>query len=254
MSSARFDADFLHLNGKRYPIALEGQLHGKRGITRNGARASQISDPGRLQQADWPLSGPLGNSREGKDGVLGIDYATLEHRYDGLLTSPAEGNVVDLTGFEDAGSGGTTSDLPQTLPFNLEGTNATAATIPEPVSDIHEDRGDLFCARGNGSTQVRPDTMEAVATETFDANVKGAAVWFAKGYYGFGEDQVMQRRATVSLHGGATYEDVSASSPAGDVKTSAMVVGADRLYMVRGDVGDAIQNRIRFTFDAVDNR
>ena len=163
MSSARFDADFLHLNGKRYPIALEGQLHGKRGITRNGARASQISDPGRLQQADWPLSGPLGNSREGKDGVLGIDYATLEHRYDGLLTSPAEGNVVDLTGFEDAGSGGTTSDLPQTLPFNLEGTNATAATIDnndaggtQSHAHTHTDTASTQAATVSAATPTMP--------------------------------------------------------------------------------------------------
>jgi hypothetical protein len=253
MGSARFDADFLYLNGQRYPIALEEHLRGRRGISRDGARVSQLSDPSRLQQADWTLTGPLGNSREGPAGVLGIDYATLEHRYDGLLTSPAEANSVDLTGFDAPGSGRGDSLLPKTLPFLLDGAAATSPTIAAPISFFHEDRGDLFAARGNGSTQVRPDTMVAVATETFDAKIKGAAVWFAKGYYGFGDDKTMQRRATVSLHGGATYEDVTASSPAGAVKTSAMTVGADRLWMVRGDAGASTQNRIRFTFDAVDN-
>lgn len=253
MGSARVHPAFLTLNGERYSIALEGQLRGARAISRSGARASQLSDPSRLQQADWPLSGPLGNSREGPDGILGIDYASLEHRYDGLLTSPAESNFVDLTGFEDAGSGGSISTLPQTLPFVLGRVLPTAATAPLAVSQIHEDRGDLFCARGNGATQVRPDTMEAVETATFDDNILGAAVWFDKGYYGFGDAQTMQRRFEVSLHGGAAYQDVTAATPAGPVKTSAMVAGADRLWMVRGDVGEAIQNRIRFTFDAIAN-
>ena len=75
----------LLLNGENYPVGADSLLpKGKRAYSRE-QRASQLSDPGQLVIKTWKLSGPLGRSRQSGPS-LGIDWATLEHRYDDLLT------------------------------------------------------------------------------------------------------------------------------------------------------------------------
>jgi hypothetical protein len=86
------------LNGARYRLAHDELVpRGKRAWTRTLRRAD-VSDPGVIKTARWNLSGPMGASREGADGYLGVDYCdNLDHRYDQLLTSTAKRNIVGLT-------------------------------------------------------------------------------------------------------------------------------------------------------------
>lgn len=85
------------LNGARYQLAHDELVpRGKRAWTRT-LRKADLSDPGVIKTARWNLSGPMGASREGADGYLGVDYCdNLDHRYDQLLTSTAKRNVVAL--------------------------------------------------------------------------------------------------------------------------------------------------------------
>lgn len=61
-------------------------------------RASTAADPRIQRTARYKIGGtPAGASREGADGFLGIDYASLDHGYPELLLPPAARNTVALT-------------------------------------------------------------------------------------------------------------------------------------------------------------
>lgn len=235
--------------GVKYTMAAQSQLpKGRRAITRR-SRESQASDRGRLRTARWQLSGPIGASREvlttGGEGFLGHDYSLgLDTYNDALLTSGIAVNDVTLTGSDPVGASGSAAF--GGFAFGASGVKFGGPVGGQNVTHFDEDRAHLFAHRGRISTQVDPSDWGVIQGVLHDATVVGAAVWFGKGYLGQGGTNAMQRRLSVTASD-ATYEDVKISST--DVLAKELVVGNDRLWMVRASTTSANDNEARYTLD-----
>ena len=138
------------LNGAQYRLAHDELVpRGKRAWTRT-LRKADVSDPGVIKTARWNLSGPMGASREGADGYLGVDYCdNLDHRYDQLLTSAAKRNLVALTSSlapapkdpDSTGSIGTWRRWDNTYPANAH-SDLDAYAAPDDDTYWKEDTAD----------------------------------------------------------------------------------------------------------------
>ncbi len=230
------------LNGESYTLLSEDLLpKGKRGISRS-LRAAVPSDPGRLVTRRWKLSGPLGASREGADGFLGVDYAdNIATDNDDLATSAMARNAVTLTGL----------DPPTTAGVVLGSTKLGAGVLGPAYAAgncefFDEDRGQLFYHRDRASTQVDPSDMSVKQTVVHKAKVQGAAIWKDHGVIGLGIDSAMKRRKTVR----ATSSDYELVSIRGTpIGSKALKKGSDRLWMVVADPSEEFTNHLRFTLD-----
>lgn len=237
----------IEINGLHYPIAGRSQApEAPRALTRFW-RASLGTDRGIVRRAAWDISGPIARSSSeelgpnGEPGLLGVDYADLETRFDHLLTSLGAVVTVDLSGDDPFSTGSSALGA-----FALGGAalgGGTTATIPGNVTHIIEDRDYLFYARGPFVTQVDPTTTPwtVIDTQLFAADVLGADVWFGKGYFGFGDTVPLQRIQDVAA-AGATYAAVSATTYAKEVRA-----GNDRFFIVADDPAKAVDNQIRYT-------
>ena len=107
--------DQVALAGVVYDLVHDDQVpRGKRMWEREVIK-SDISDPGVIKTARWDISGPVGVSREGPDGYLGVDYAIdLDHRYRQLLTSGPKRNALTLTTLSSRQEIVPTSDITKT--------------------------------------------------------------------------------------------------------------------------------------------
>ena len=122
----------------------------------------------------------------------------------------------------------------------------TASSVPQTVTHIDEDRGQIFFHGGAYSTQVNPASMTAVDAFVHDAAVRGATTWRNRGYVGLGPTSPTQRRVAVSTTA-ATYEDVTIS--ASPIYTSSLTVGPDRMWLV--DVEQDGEYALRFSITAL---
>ena len=230
------------INRESYTLLAEEQLpKGRRALSRS-LRASVPSDPGRLVTRRWKLSGPIGPSREGADGFLGVDYAdNLATDNDELVTSAMARNAVTLTGF----------DPPTTSGVVLGSTKFGAGVLGPAYAAgncefFDEDRGALFYHRQRGTTQLQASDMSVQQTVVHPAAVAGVAIWKDKGYLGLGIESAMMRRVTVRS-GGSDYETVSIrGTPIG---SKALRKGSDRLWMVVADPSEEFTNHLRYTLD-----
>lgn len=229
------------LNGKRYGIVADTHIPtGKRAYVR-GVRPSQASDPGRIAQAVWKLSGPLGASRENESGFLGHDYSdNLETLYEELLTSSPSPNNLTLTSADPAGST-TSAALGGFALGSAPLGGGTADVAAGNLTHIDQQASYLFFHRGPFSTQVN-SSWTVVKTQTQDGPVQGAVNWQGFGWVGLGGNAPLQKRSGVTASG-ATYSDVSIGGNtiyAGDLKR-----GNDRLWFVNANT-----NQARYTPDA----
>lgn len=237
--------NILSLSGTNYDIAAASLLpKGKRAIQRR-RRASQNSDPGRIQTVAWELAGPIGQSRERGDGFLGHDWSNLETRQPGLLTSLGAVSTTTLSS-DDSPRAALSAMLG--VGFML-GTRmlggGTSSGQAQTITHIGEDRSYLFVARGAYETQVS-SAWAVVNTTVHDATIKGMGAWYNKGRLGFGSGDVAKTRVGVTSTG-TTYADIQVSAV--DVYAKEMAVGSDRLWFVRSDLTGTNENRIRFTQD-----
>ena len=226
-------------------IAGESLLpKGKRGYVRK-PRQSQGSDPGIPKTATWHI-GPLGNSRERDDGFLGTEYATLETRFDDLLTSLGAATSLTLN------ATGATAALSSMLGItNMLGTRmlggGTSNASPGVITHIKEMNGQLFVAGGAFVTQVNPATWAVVAIKALGAVVRGMEMWFAKLRLGLGGSVAIQTVTGVTASAVATFTDEQISGA--DTFGKEMAVADDRLWWVRADAAGTNENRLRFTAD-----
>ena len=226
----------LALNGEAYKVVSDEMLpSGRRALTRS-FRPSEPSDPGRIVTRRWKLSGPIGRSREGGDGVLGHEYSIdLETRFDSLLTS---GGARTALSMQDAAS-----SSPQLGAFALGSAPLGVSGVGD-VAHIIEDRRFLFVGRGRGVTQIN-SSMAAVQTTFFDAQVRGMAVEGGKHFVGVGPTQTVREADSVSATT-TTYSEALANTYA-----DSLLEGSDRLWMVRREPSSGSgDHEARFTNDA----
>lgn len=231
---------------RNYSIAGQDLMpRGKRSYLRRD-RPVQESDPGIPKTARWTLSGPIGLSREGPNGELGHDYGTLETRYDGLLTSLGAVSTLSLS-TSDPPLGASSAMLGTTLMLGTRVLGGgTSLSDPTTITHIKEMTSYLFVGRGGFVSQVNPSTWALVATRAMSAGVRGMALWFNKLRIGLGGTAALST-VTSPTTTGATY---TAQQVAGsDVLAKEMVVGNDRLWMVRADSAGTNENLMRFTAD-----
>lgn len=226
-----------------YPVALKDNLRGKRAMTRK-TRPSQPTDPSMLLTRRWKLSGPLGKSRQGEDGSLGCEYATLDHRFDDLLTSLPAVSTLTLTAYDPLASGA--AKLGAFALGSVALGAGTSLASPLTVSHIAENAGRFFLARGAFVSQVNISSWTLEATKTLAAMVYGMANWFRKLRLGMGGTLALQTVTGIGSSG-STYTATQVSAT--DVLAKELTVGNDRLVMVRADPAGTNENRIRWTLD-----
>lgn len=226
---------YIELNGDQYQIAETG----RRALTRR-MRDSQPTDPSKIVEERWTLSGPVGQSRQREDGFLGQDYSeSLETRYDDLLTSLPARTTVTLNTLDLGGTGDSHLGATATLGGFHLGLGTSTLGVAD-ASHIHEDRGQVFVARGQFISQVRPDTMALVETEEMPQRVEGMVFWQGQGYVGVGPNETLRRRTTVSASG-SSYATV------GSIEAGTMVATLKHCFYV--DRRSANENEMRFTLD-----
>lgn len=233
----------LLIAGHNFTIAGQTLLpSGKRSFIRR-VRPSQGAETFPTT-AIWPLSGPLGQSREGANGELGHDWGTLEARFDGLLTSLGQVSTTDASA-NDPPLGGLSAMLGFMLGTRVLG-GGTALSAPGLITHIKEAAGQLFLGRGGFVTQVDPSTNAVVETTPLGAGVQGMEMWFQKLRIGLGGTKAIQTVTGVSATG-ANYSDTQVASA--DTYGKEMVAGNDRLWFVRADPAGTDENRLRYTLD-----
>ena len=140
----------------KFTLAGDNQLpSGRRAITRR-TRSTQPGDPHQIQTYRWALSGPLGLSREREDGFLGVDYASLDHRYPQRLTSLPRRTVVSLTAPAASAQFG--------LPASTVSTTNWAEGAGDGDGDAHDELG-------NGIEGGTPNDATFWGTTTTDAEI-----------------------------------------------------------------------------------
>lgn len=221
----------VRLNGITYMLAPAEK--GRRPYLR-ATRPSQPSDPGRLREIAWTLSGPLGHSREGPDGVLACDYTTtLDHRWPGLLTSGPARNPLTLTSQDPATGDGT---LPQNLPMLLGGFSTTN------LSKIVEDRTRLLMARGQALTTVTPSGMAVATTEVRDTAIEDLVVWRNQARVSYGNSRDIDT-VTTYISNRPQFSAVSGQ------RAKEMAVGTARWWGVNASATGANENRAVYSTD-----
>ena len=227
------------IDGRPFTLVADSQLpSGKRAYVKE-LRPSQPTDPSRLGEVMWEVSGPLGVSREGRSGYLGVDYAdNLETRFDDLLTSAPTATTITLTTLDPAGL-----SISAALGALLLGATPLGGGTdigPGHVTHIDEQSERLFFHRHDYSTQV--DTGWSVeATYAQGATVAGVENWKDFGWVSFGDAKPLSQRVTVT-GAGSSYIGVSSGGSAvyaGDLRK-----GNDRLWMVKANT-----NQAQYTLD-----
>lgn len=227
---------FILINGKSYPLAYDSQLPAGKRALRRKVRPSQTTDPARMGQAKWQLGGvPLGFSREGPNGFLGLDYTdNIECMYDDLLTASPAPNNVTLTTMDPA----STADAMYGGPKYGAAKYGGGATASTAGNATHADMqaGKLYIGRGPFDTQVN-SSFAVEDTAVLEGIIAGKVTWQSFGWVGVGSGAVLKKRSGVTSSG-ATYTDVPGYY-VGDMKR-----GNDRLWFV-----DAQNNVIKYAFD-----
>lgn len=228
---------FIVINGQSFPLVQDSLLPAGKRALRRSLRPSQPSDPARMGHARWQLGGvPLGRSREGDDGFLGLDYAdNIECLYDDLLTaSPAPNN---LTLSSDDPPGIATNAFYGGPKYGAAKYGGGTAAV-EAGNATHADMqgGYLFVGRGAYDTQIN-SSFAVVNTVALDGIIAGKAFWQTFGWLGLGSGALLKKRVSVTSSQ-ATYSDV-AGYYVGDLKR-----GNDRLWFV-----DAQNNVAKYAFD-----
>jgi hypothetical protein len=229
-------AAFITINGAKYPVLHDEALpRGVRAYERN-TRPTQASDPVRTREAIWKVAGPIGASREGDDGFLGVDYAEHQDtRWPDLITGQAEDNILTLSASDPATNDTT---LPLALPFGLSG-----AQIGN-VSHIEEDRGILCFARGTPLSIVDPSNMTLIETENLSAAIEGMAVWKNQLHVGLGNGAEMMNMTSISAAGGTLAAITS-------VRAKALARGSNIFWLVKADASGTEENYIMFAAGTV---
>ena len=235
--------DQVLLAGHNYELAAESLLPKGRRALRRQTRAIQASDPGKFQIATWRLSGPLGQTRE-NEGGLGIEHATLEHRYPDLLTSLMTVTTLSLTSADPPGASSSSALGALVLGGRALG-GGTSSSTPQTITHIKEMGAYLFVHGGAFTRQINPSTWTVTAAKVHQALVRGAENWqTGKQRIGLGQAAPMVT-ITSPNSSGATYADTLIGSD--NVYANELALGNDRLWMVRADAGN--ENRLRFTTD-----
>lgn len=222
----------LIINAVHYPMVHSGDLPEGTRSYRRARREAQPGD-GRVREAKWAVSGPIGLSREGADdGKLATDYVrNLTHEYDNLLTSSLARTALSLSSSDPTVG---TAFLPRLLPFFTGGFSVGN------VSHIVEDRSHILFARNQGLTQVNPASMAVVQTRAMGTTIEGLAVWRNRARVGLGAGTEAQTVDTIGA-GGFTQSAISGKY------FKDMAQGADRFWMV--DAASGVENRITYTLD-----
>lgn len=229
------------VGGHNYPIA---EVKGRRALTRK-TRSSQASDPAPLMVRRWKLGGvPLGKSRQGQDGALQIEWATLDHRFEDLLTSLPAVSTVTVSG-SDPLSSGTAALGAMPLGGRALGGGSSLGT-PMTITHVKENSGRMFVGRGGFVSQVNISSWTLEATRTMNGLVRGMENWFRKLRISQGSADAIQTVTGITTTG-ATYSDTQVSAT--DVNANEMAVIDNRLVMIRADSAGTNENRIRWTLD-----
>lgn len=236
------DPGFINIDGKPYPLIAETQLlSGKRAISRGNFRPSQPSDPSRIGQAEWILSGPLGVSRESQSGYLGHDYSdNIDALYEDLLTASPKGFDIDLGGDEPESSAPAYYGVPKYGAAKYHGGTALASPGNAEHADFQQ--GYLFVHRGAYSSQIN-SSWSLVETVIHGGTVHGAANWKGYGWVGLGAGAPLQKRTAVSSTG-STYTEVHDEND-DEVYAGYLKRGNDRIWWVDAEEG----YKARYSFD-----
>lgn len=83
---------------QKYPVAKD---KGGNPIWATAVVPSQQGDPGILRRVAWDVSGPIGNSVEGREGYLGVDYTDgIDTRFDNIACLAPKINTVTLSTYD----------------------------------------------------------------------------------------------------------------------------------------------------------
>ena len=241
----------------RLPMLADSQLRGgKRAIEREFVDAN-TSAPGRRRRVEWAIHGPIGASLESSAGYLGINFTrNLDPRWFQRLIPVAKQTTVDLTGFDPPGFDGSVfSADPAVTVFSAITTyfgsplgSGTSGDGPDVVV-FAEQRGYLLVVRGALLTQVDTSTTPwaVIGTTIMDAPGLDADHWQGTVKVALGSTVAMQRVVGASSTG-LVLEDVTATSPSGDVYASAIKRGSDRAWYINAEAGTQY-NFAGFTLD-----
>ena len=214
-------------------------------MRRGQTRVSSLQDPSWLLVRQWKLSGPTGQSKQRADGYLGLDWASLEHRYEDQLMSLGAVSTLNVASSDPIGASLTAALGGMPLGGRALG-GGSSGSGPQSISHIREAGDRLFLARGGYVTQVNPASWVVEQTKTLTAVVRGMAVWFNKLRLGMGAQLALQTVTGINASG-ATYTATQVSGS--DVLAKELMEGNNRLWQVQADAAATNENRLRYTLD-----
>ena len=182
----------ISLRGLPWRLASDSMLPRGRRAWEWSLQPTQEGDPQRRRTVRWPISGPIGQSREGDEGELGVDWSEIEHRFKDVLYPPPERKTVTL------------SSNPTNQTFDPDSTNLSTSWTATGAASHHAATDDYDSP--NYTDYAETATEDAtlvlgVPTVTDPGTDEG---WVIKGIFASPAANTGTLKYRLSLHEGTT--------------------------------------------------